>query len=143
MKMVSQINMARKLILVALLSLFSMASIAQDTSTESSLIKMRYELQAAGEAKYFNAFFALFSPKARVTLKMPASKGGNTEVLSLARFKKMIQHVWSLPAQIESQISGFDVSIEEDRQSAVIINLINETVRISGDTINSTDVLRG
>lgn len=137
MKTEYQINMAKKLIIVALLGLFSMASFAQDVLTETSLLEMRYELQAAGEEKDLNKFFALFTPKARVTLQMPASKGGNKQVMNLAKFKKMVKHVWSLPAEIESKISGFDISIDEDGQSAVIKNVMNETIKINGDTINS------
>lgn len=137
MKMTYQISMVKKLIIIALFGVFSAISFAQDVLTESSLLKMRHELQAAGEEKDLNKFFALFTPKARVTLKMPANKGGGKQVLSLAKFKKMIKHVWSLPAEIESKISDFDISISEDGQSAVINNLVNETVKINGDTINS------
>jgi hypothetical protein len=129
--------MARKLVIVALLSLFSMAVFAQDVLTESSLLEMRQELQAAGEAKDFKRFFALFTPKARVTLKMPANKGGSKQVMKLAKFKKMIKYVWSLPAKRESKISDFDISIEEDGQSAMIKNVIHEIVKINGDTIRS------
>jgi hypothetical protein len=137
MKMTYQTTMVKRLIIVALLGLFSTASFAQDVLTESSLLKMRHELKTAGEEKDLNKFFALFTPKARVTLKMPANKGGGKQVMNLAKFKKMIKHVWSLPAEIESKISGFDVSIDEDGQSAVINNLINETIKINGDTIKS------
>jgi hypothetical protein len=137
MKVGTQINMARKLMIVALLGLFSMASFAQDILTESSLLEMRQELKAAGEAKDFNRFFALFTPKARVTLKMPANKGGGEQVMNIAKFKKMIQHVWSLPAEMESKISDFDISIEENGQSAVINNVLHETVKINGNTIRS------
>jgi hypothetical protein len=38
---------------------------------------------------------------------------------------------------MESKTSNFDISIEEDGQSAVIKNIIHETVKINGDTINS------
>lgn len=137
MKIGYQISMAKKIIIVALLGLFAMASFAQDVLTESSLLKMRHELQAAGEEKDLNKFFALFTPKARVTLKMPANKGGGKQVMNLAKFKKMIKHIWSLPAEIESKISGYDISIDEDGQSAVIKNLISETIKINGKTINS------
>jgi len=137
MKMGYQINMAKKLMIVAVLGLFSMTSFAQDVLTESSLLKMRHELQAAGEEKDSNKFFALFTPKARVTLKMPANKGGGKQVMNLAKFKKMVKHVWSLPAEIESKISSVDISIAEDGQSAVIKNSINETIKINGNTINS------
>jgi len=132
-----QIQILKKLVMVSLLSLFSMAIMAQDVLTESSLIEMRHELQAAGEAKDLNRFFALFTPKARVTLKMPANKGGSKQVLNLAKFKKMIQQVWSLPAEIESEISAFDISIGDDGKSAVIKNLLNETIKINGKTIRS------
>jgi hypothetical protein len=137
MKIGNQINMARKLVIVALLSMSSMAVFAQDALTESSLLEMRQELKDAGEAKDFKRFFGLFAPKARVTLKMPANKGGAKQVMNLAKFKKMIKHVWSLPAELESKISGFDISIEEDGQSAMIKNVIHETVKINGDTIRS------
>jgi hypothetical protein len=137
MKMGYQFRMAKKLIVIALFGLFSTASFAQDVLTESSLLKMRYELKAAGEEKNLNKFFALFTPKARVTLKMPANKGGGKQVMNLAKFKKMIKHVWSLPAEIESKVSGFDIAIDEDGQSAVMKNLINESIKINGDTINS------
>ena len=137
MKIENQINMARKLMIVALLNLFSIAAFAQDVLTESSLLEMRQELQAAGEAKDFKRFFGLFAPKARVTLKMPATKASGKQVMNLPTFKKMIKHVWSLPAEIESKISGFDISIAEDGQSAVINNLINETIKINGNTIKS------
>jgi hypothetical protein len=137
MKMGNQFSMAKRLIIIALFGIFPTLSFAQDVLTESSLIKMRHELQAAGEEKDLNKFFALFTPKARITLKMPANKGVGKQVLNLAKFKKMIQYVWSLPAEKESKVSDFEIAIDEDGQSAVMKNLINETIKINGDTINS------
>jgi hypothetical protein len=137
MKTRYQISIVKKLVLIALVGFFSTASFAQDVLTESSLLKMRHELITAGKEKDIDKFFALFTPKARVTLKMPANKGGGKQVMNLAKFKKMIKHVWSLPAEIESKISSFDVSINEDGQSAVINNSINETIKINGNTIHS------
>ena len=93
MKIGNQVNMARKFVIVALLSLFSMVTFAQNVLTESLLLEMRHELKTAGEMKDLTRFFDLFSPKARVTFNMPAGKGGGKQVMNLAKFKKMIKHV--------------------------------------------------
>jgi len=137
MKIAYKIGMTKQLLIATFLGLFSMASFAQDILTQESLLELRHELQAAGEAKDFDRFFGFFTPKARVTLKMPANKGGGKQVMNLAKFKKMIQHVWSLPAEIESSLSDLDISITKGGQSAVINNSINETIKINGKTINS------
>lgn len=120
-----------------ILCLLPLTSFAENPITHKSIEDLVLNIEESAKMQNVDQLVTHFSKDVKVTFEFSESQGRRLE-LDLLGYKELLRQGWSMPMKFGYQIDDVVISISDDGESAVVTDVITETVTMDGEIIMST-----
>ncbi len=120
-----------------ILCLLPLTSFAEGLITHQSIENLLSNIEASAKNKDVEQLVTDFARDAKVTFEFSESQGGKM-AFDLLGYKELLKQGWSMPMAFSYQVDDIVISIADDGKSAVITDVVTETITMDGEVIMLT-----
>lgn len=121
-------------LLILLFVPFSLS--AETLLNKSSVSELIENVHNAASVRDADKLASYFTDDISITIEMPTNMGG-TQKLNKEQYKKNVKDSVAMYKKYTYDVKGIDIKISPDNKSAIVTDLVLETVEVNGRTIST------